>query len=511
MRTPLVIAVAAAVALTGIVFGATATNEQAAAAGIFSENVRPSVAVDSDRAGVELGVRFTPQKPGTISAIQYYQSTGARDVKQATLWSSNGKVLAKARFKATRTAGWRTVKLDTPVKVKARSTYVASYFAPKGGYPSISNDLASDKTLNGFTLKKGAGVFHYGSKSRFPKSTFRGNNYLVDVVFTPSGSVTTPPTIKPTAPPVVKPTTPPVVKPTTPPVTTPKPPVTAPKPPVTAPKPPVTAPTTPAAGRFPTASTTGIPSGWTPKTKVTGDYWVRTDGAVVEDLQITSGAIRVAAKNVTLRRISGTDASVSNYTNGVCYNGLKIEDSSFVTKGRTTDSGDPVIGPGGYTVNNVLIDGAPEGLRVGGKGLGCGDVNVTSSFVRIAAPQVCNDWHGDGIQGYDGGRLVVRNSAIVMNESNGCHGTAPFFYPGGQGNTSIDVDGLIVSGAGYPFRSGMPGKVKNLNVVENTWGYGPISVKCSAISSWQASIVRLDAAGQPQATKSLACSTETNG
>lgn len=244
---------------------------------------------------------------------------------------------------------------------------------------------------------------------------------------------------------------------------------------------------------------------------MTGDYWVRTAGAVVENLQITNGTIYVAAKNVTLRGINGTDTSVVNYVNGVCNNGLVIEDSSFVTKGRTTDAGDPVIGPGGYTVRNVLIDGAPEGLRVGGKGLGCGAVTVADSFVRIAAPDVCTDWHGDGIQGYDGGALTVRNSAIIMNESSNCHGTAPFFYPAGQGNTSIDVDGLIVAGGGYPFRDGMPGKVKNLNVVENTWGYGPISVKCSAVSSWQANVVRLDSGGQPVAVKSIGCTTNTDG
>jgi hypothetical protein len=505
------VAIAPTFAATRAAAPAPATATDASTVGILSDNAKPKVTADFDRSPVELGIRFSPTTSGEVTALQFYQTGRSSDVQQATLWAENGTALARQKFKPSTTVGWRTVALSKPVSVTKGDTYVASYHAANGRYAATHSASWKAKTANGFIVKTGAGVFRYGKASKMPHASYRDSNYFVDVVLKPGKNWgSTPP-----APPVTTKPAPPVTAPPTtqpaPPTTQPAPPVTQPAPPVTQPAPPVTQPAPPVTAGFPTAATTGIPSGWAPKTKVTGDYWVRTDGAVVQDLQITNGAIHVAAKNVTLRRISGTDASVTNYNNGVCSNGLKIEDSSFVIKSGTTDSGDPVIGPGGYTVSNVLIDGAPEGLRVGGKGLGCGDVNVTKSFVRIAAPQVCNDWHGDGIQGYDGGRLVVRNSTIIMNESSTCQGTAPFFYPAGQGNTSIDVDGLIVSGAGYPFRSGMPGTVKNLNVVQNSWGYGPISVKCSAISSWQASIATLNSAGQPVVTKPLACTTETNG
>lgn len=499
-RITLSIVAAAVIAVTGFAItpafataASAAPKAESPADGILSDKLKPEITADFDHNAVELGIRFAPTVSGQVTALQYYQTGRTTGVHTATLWASDGKALASQTFSASNKVGWKTIPLKAPVNLVKGKTYVASYNAPKGGYAATHSEFTKSAVSNGFTLKKSAGVYRYGKTGKMPASSFRDSNYFVDIVYK----------VAPTTDP-----TPPVTKPSTP---TPPPTTTEPTPPTTKPTPPTTNPAPPAAGGFPTAASTGIPSGWTPKTKVSGDYWVRTDGAVVQDLEITNGAIHVAAKNVTLRRISGTDTVVDNYANGTCYNGLTIEDSSFVTKGRTTDAGDPVIGPGGYTVRNVLIDGAPEGLRVGGKGLGCSGVDVVDSFVRIAAPQVCNDWHGDGIQGYDGGHLVVRNSTIIMNESSTCQGTAPFFYPADQGNTSIDVDGLVVSGAGYSFRDGMPGTVKNLNVVENAWGYGPISVKCSAVTSWQASIVRLGSTGQPQVVKPLACSTETKG
>ncbi|WP_051606881.1 DUF4082 domain-containing protein [Microbacterium sp. CH12i] len=442
-----------------------------AATGILSDSLKPTTVSDSDRFAVELGIRFSPTASGKVTALQYYQGPNAKGVNTATLWSKGGRVLAQKTFATSSTVGWRTIPLSTPVTLTAGETYVASYGAPKGRYPVSEHAFTSPKVENGFKLTASAGVYRYGKTSKVPDSSYRGSNYLVDVVFTPSSSDVKPSaTPKPATEP--KPTTSPkptvTPKPTTPPVTLPKPTTTvkpstpAPSTPApTTPTPTTPTPTTPTGG-FPTATTAGIPAGSTPKTTVTGDYWVRTAGAVVEDLKISNGTIYVAAENVTLRRINGANVSVLNYNNGTCYNGLTIEDSSFVTTGRTDDSGEAVIGPGGYTLRNVLVDGAPEGLRVGGQTLGCGAVTVQDTFVRITSPQVCGDWHGDGLQGYGGAALVVRNSTMIMNETNGCYGTAPFFYPQGQGNTSVDIDGLLVSGGGYSFRNGMPGTVTNL-------------------------------------------------
>jgi hypothetical protein len=254
--------------------------------GMLPDNAKPKVTADFDRSPVELGIRFSPTTSGQVTALQYYQTGRGSHVEQATLWAQNGKVLARKKFKPSKKVGWRTIALDKPVSLAQGKTYVASYHAKRGGYGATYSAFTKAKTSNSLSIKSGAGIFKYSKTSKMPSTSYRNSNYYVDVVFKPSKPSAvkpTPPTTQP-APPV---TTPPTTKPTTPPVTT------KPTPPTTQPAPPVTTPTAPAAGDFPTASTTGIPSGWTPKTKVTGDYWVRTDGAVVQDLQITNGAIHL--------------------------------------------------------------------------------------------------------------------------------------------------------------------------------------------------------------------------
>ncbi len=239
---------------------------------------------------------------------------------------------------------------------------------------------------------------------------------------------------------------------------------------------------------FPTPGTAGLPDGWRPKRTHTGDLWIRKAGTMVTDLRITDGTIYVEAKNVTLRRVQAVGSKVVNDAGPTCGSGLRVESSEFVRSSVLTGDGDQqVIGNGGFTVRNVVIDGVPEGIRVGAKQ--CGDVLVENSFIRVVPPDVCEDWHGDGIQGYGGGSVTVRNTRIIMRETAECYGTAPFFYPSGQGNTSLTVDGLLVEGGGYAFRAGTKGSVRNLQVVRDTWGYGPVDVLCSALTTWQAHTV----------------------
>ncbi|WP_157987724.1 DUF4082 domain-containing protein [Jiangella endophytica] len=488
--------------------------------GIFSDDLKPRVATDPDRRAVELGVRFSPQQDGSVTALQYYQGAQTRDVTTATLWSADGEVLARTEFAPSRTVGWRTVPLKTPVRLSAGETYVASYHAPRGGYAVTERDLDRRQLRNGFVLTNGAGVYHYGRRSAFPDDTYRGSNYMVDIVYdrsatelppvppVPSETPTTTPKPTPTETPKPTPTPTQTPKPTPTPTQTPKPTPTPTQTPKPTPTPTPTRPVEPPeSGQFPTRESAGLPDGWSPVRQVNGDLRVTEAGAVIEDVRVTNGTIQVDAPNVTLRRIDAVGTYV-NVSRNACRTGITIEDSNFSARSRTSPQDPPVIGPGGYTARNIMIDGAPEGLRVGGDDNGCGPVTVEDSFVRVSPPTTCGDWHGDGIQGYYGGHLKVRNSTVILEEKNGCYGTAAFFYPHSQGNTSLDIDGLLVAGGGYPFRNGMPGTVRNLNVVEGSWGYGPINVKCSVLDAWQAQVVRLDSAGQPNPVKSISCSME---
>jgi hypothetical protein len=221
----------------------------------------------------------------------------------------------------------------------------------------------------------------------------------------------------------------------------------------------------------------------------------------VQDLRLVGADLTITGA-VTVRRVEIVGGRII-LTSAGCRAGALIEDSSIIrAPGQTTRGTDAeAIGPGGYTARRVKLDGVPEGFRVGGKSSGCGPVTIVDSYARIVAPDVCGDWHGDGLQGYDGPALTVRNVAIHFVERGGCGGTAPFFVPSGQGNTSADVDGLLVSGGGFSFRLGVAGSVRGLAVQDRSWGYGPVDVACSRLTAWEARVVTPDGA----TVRSLPC------
>lgn len=269
-------------------------------------------------------------------------------------------------------------------------------------------------------------------------------------------------------------------------------------------------PTTQAEPTFPTRDTTGVPAGWTPKQEWTGDQTIADAGAVVEDVRLTDGTLYVRAPNVTLRRVEIVGGRIVNDYGTECSNGLRIEDSSILR--GDNDPENPVIEAGGYTLRRVKIDGPSEGIRVGEKGLGCGPVDVEDSWVQVDPPDNCVadnvDWHGDGLQGYQGSALTIRNSYLRLAEVKGCSGTAAFFYPD-QGNTSVTVDHVLVSGGGYVFRLGTPGSVTGLKVVDDSWDFGPVDVANCGVVSWGAGneIVEVNTDGSLTSVGSLGCVT----
>jgi hypothetical protein len=260
--------------------------------------------------------------------------------------------------------------------------------------------------------------------------------------------------------------------------------------------------------RFPTRRTAGVPVGWKPKRTLDSTLTVSQPGAVVEDIRIVNGDLNIAAPNVTVRRVEVQGGVINNFAGSECASGLKlIAVTVRRAPGQVTEGDFSAIGVGGYTARRVEIVGLPEGFRVGGVDDNCGPVKVINSFALVTSPDVCEDWHGDGLQGYDGDSLTLRRSVLKMRMREDCGGTAPFFYPADQGNTSVNIDGLIVDGGGYPFRLGMPGTVRGLHIVQGSWVFGPIDVKCSVLSSWEADIAVLKG-GQPKPVRGQRCNTE---
>jgi hypothetical protein len=251
----------------------------------------------------------------------------------------------------------------------------------------------------------------------------------------------------------------------------------------------------PAPGVPPTPSNVGVPAGWVPAQTRSADLTVTQPGAVIQDILFTRGNLMINAPNVTVRRIKMQGGRISNWQ-ATCANGLVVEDSTFepppgAARSSESDS-EGVTGVGGYTARRVMVWNRAEGFRDGGKGGGCNPVRIEDSFARITSPSGCTDWHGDGIQGYDGPPLTVRNVTIDFVEDL-CGGTAPFFVPDQQGNTTADVNGLLVKGGGASFRMGIPGSVRGLKIVDRSWYYFPVDVKCAALSAWDAKLVTVDA------------------
>lgn len=260
--------------------------------------------------------------------------------------------------------------------------------------------------------------------------------------------------------------------------------------------------------RFPTARDTGVPRGWSPRRTIDGDHVVRRAGAVVRDLRV-NGDLVIAAPDVTVKRVDVVGGQINNWAGSGCQAGLAVRRTTIRrAPGEATSGDEPAISAGGYRAYRVRIDGLPEGFRVGGKDE-CGPVVIARSYATVVSPDDCGDWHGDALQGYDGAALRIRMSRLELVERGDCGGTAPFFYPSGQGNTSVDIDGLVVEGGGYSFRLGTPGAVRNLKIVQKGFYYGPISVRCSMLGAWDAHIVRLDEADQPVDLRRQRCNTET--
>jgi hypothetical protein len=264
------------------------------------------------------------------------------------------------------------------------------------------------------------------------------------------------------------------------------------------PPPPPPPPSPPSSGQFPNPSTTGVPAGWVPQTTTSSDITLSQNGQVLQDVRLTDGAdIRVTGQNVVIRRVEILGGMINNHVGSTCGNGLLVEDVSILPRapGAATNDGEGVISYGGYTARRVKIQNRNEGFRVASNQV-CGPVTIEDSYAKITPPTpTCGDWHGDGIQGYTAAGLTVRNTTIDMTPNvPGCGGTAPFWYPGGQGNIgSVTVDRLLVMGQGFSFRLGMPGSVTGLRVVNNSWEFGPIDVtSCSTINPWEAQIVTID-------------------
>ena len=176
---------------------------------IWGPNVAPATIDSGDASSIEIGMKFTSDVYGTISGVRFYKAGTNTGAHTGSLWTASGQRLASVSFSGETTSGWQQANFSAPVSIQPNTTYVVSYFAPKGHYsategffyPPPSPPPDGGGTVDAGPLhaqrnspSSGNGVYSYAGSSTFPSNTFGAENYWVDVLFSPS-----PPPGQPTA------------------------------------------------------------------------------------------------------------------------------------------------------------------------------------------------------------------------------------------------------------------------------------------------------------------------
>jgi hypothetical protein len=145
---------------------------------LFAADSTPAVPAWNDNGSVTVGVRFSSDKDGTVTAIKFYAGEGNTGTHTVALWSSDGNKLGEGTESGSGT-GWRKVTLTSPVTIQAGQTYTASYYAPNGHYAVTSGGFSSQYTNGHLTVPAGGGAYRY--PDGFPSASSNAN-FWVDVV-----------------------------------------------------------------------------------------------------------------------------------------------------------------------------------------------------------------------------------------------------------------------------------------------------------------------------------------
>jgi hypothetical protein len=146
----------------------------------------PTVTDAGAGGAVELGVQFTSDVPGNVTAIRFYKSAANTGTHTGSLWSSTGALIASVTFTNETASGWQQMSFSSPVSIQANTTYIASYhtnvshFAADQHYFTVA---VNNPPLHALAVSNG--VYVYGSGGIFPTGNYNETNYGVDIVFTP--------------------------------------------------------------------------------------------------------------------------------------------------------------------------------------------------------------------------------------------------------------------------------------------------------------------------------------
>lgn len=168
----------------------TSTPSPATSTSVWPSTAVPGTITDSDGNSVELGMKFRSDVSGQITGVRFYKGPQNTGKHLGRLWSSGGALLGTVTFQNETASGWQQANFATPVSIQANTTYVVSYYSPRGHYSSDNAFFTSAvNTPPLHALQDGTdgpnGVYLYGSGG-FPNQSWNASNYWVDVAFAPS-------------------------------------------------------------------------------------------------------------------------------------------------------------------------------------------------------------------------------------------------------------------------------------------------------------------------------------
>jgi hypothetical protein len=286
--------------------------------------------------------------------------------------------------------------------------------------------------------------------------------------------------------------------------------------PPASPAPPANPAPTPVSG-YPNPSNTGVRAGWSPRHTTNGDLTINTPGAVL-DGELVTGTLTVAARNVTIRN-SWVYGSISNQSSaGTDYSGMLVEDTDVGPPSGSGGDTFPAILVAGYTLRRVHVHNMSEGPRVAAFNNSSvpaanQTIDIQDSLIQVVRGS-CS--HNDGIQGYGEPprAIIIHNTIDTRAAGPDC--TTGAIFVGNDNADLITIQNNMLMGGGYSLRAGGPAKpgdgdggpggtydhITGNRIVNNSWGYGPVSVDdCKTVHDWSDNtVVTIDSNYQPTST-----------
>ena len=165
---------------------------------VWGTGSAPSTSDSGSGTATEVGMKFRSDVSGKVSGVRFFKSSLNTGTHIGNLWTTSGTRLASVTFANETATGWQQALFSTPVAINANTTYVVSYFAPRGHtakddsyfYPNPSPrpdtySRVDSPPLHALRHTQGTvnGLARNASTSGFPTASPSAANYWVDVMF----------------------------------------------------------------------------------------------------------------------------------------------------------------------------------------------------------------------------------------------------------------------------------------------------------------------------------------